>query len=260
MSRIAFVSGFYVYGGRVKMTPEQIFMFECLYDSAKKYFLKNHEVEFIFITNSYSKIEGVNTIKIDKKITGYHEMLLMKILCVDYLKEQYDYIFVNDGDQIFVDHINDDLLEHNFNIQRHFYNPAIDGVLENLSPFINIECDRKNNHWTMGNFFGGKSDEFLRLLNKTKEYHERYKNFYHKDIGFYAIYPDEVFLVKYLNEESVDYNWLKSITIPGEVEGDFFVSDFQDDINFYPNFTNVKLLHNTKKNLSVLKEIIKYYK
>lgn len=259
MSRIAFVSGFYVYGGRIKMTEDQIFMYNCLYDSAKKHFLKGHDVEFIFVTNSYSKIEGVTNIKIEKRISGYHEMLLMKILCVDYLKDEYDYIFVNDGDQIFVGDVGDELLSNNFNILKHFYDPPIDGILQNLTPFVDIDCDQKTNRWTMGNFFGGRSKEFLNLLNKTKEYHERYKGFYDRHIGFYAIYPDEVLLVKYLNEESVDYTWLDCIMVPGEKE-EIFLSDFQDDINFYPKLINVKLLHNTKKNLDVLREIIKYYK
>lgn len=259
MKKIAFVSGFYCFGHQHIPDVNQKFMYECLYKSAKKYFLPNQDVDFIYVTNCNIKIDGVTNIRINKKIKGYHEMLLMKILCVEYLQQEYDYIFVNDGDQIFVDYVGDEILENDFNVVKHFFSPSIRGVLENMTQFVEIDGDIDTNEWTMGNFFGGKSDEFMGLLNKTKEYHEKYKNFYDPDNGFYTRFPDEVFLMKYVVEENKNYNRLPAITIPNHIDGNFFVSDFQDNVNFYPNFTNVKLLHNTKKNFDTLRQIIKYY-
>jgi hypothetical protein len=258
MEKIAFVSGFYCFGGN-RLNDDARFMYECLYNTAKKYFLPNHNVEFIFVTNCMTSIDGVTNIHIKKNLRGYNEMLLMKILCVDYLKDSYDYIFVNDGDQIFVDYVGDELLENDFNVVKHFFTPKIKGVLENMTQFVKIDGDIDTNEWTMGNFFGGKSDEFLNLLKKTKEYHNKYKDMYDPHNGFYSKFPDEVFLAKYYVEEGRKFNWLNTTHIPNTEKGDFFLSDYQDDVNFYPNFTNVKLLHNTKKNFDTLRQIIKYY-
>jgi hypothetical protein len=260
MSKIAFVSGYYFINGKTKMDDDVRFMYESLYHSAKKYFLTNHETDFIFITNGDDKIDGVTNIRIDNHFEGYHEMLLMKILCVDYLTEEYDYIFVSDGDQIFVDYVYDDILEHPFNAVKHFFNAKSTGIIRELSQFVKISGNTDDITWCTGNFFGGKSDTFNFLLEKTKQYDSHYQQYYDPLNGYYARYPDEVLLMKILIEEKIGYNELSSNDVLEMSENKFYLGDFINDENLYPNFNNVKLLHNTKKNINLLRKVIKYYK
>lgn len=260
MSKIAFVSGYYSISKNTRMSESTKFMYECLFNSAKKFFLKDHDVDFIFINNNDDYIDDVTNIQIDEEISSYNKMLLMKILCVEYLENKYDYIFVSDGDQIFVnDVVGSDLLTHDFNILDHFFKPKTKDILNILTDDVLIDGDIENSCWTMGNFFGGKRTEFMELLRKTKEYHNNYLHIVNPKFGFYAKFPDEVFLIKYMLEENKNFNRLNTLMVPTNSEFKFFLSDFQKNEDFYPNFNSSKLLHDTKKNLDTLKKIIKYY-
>lgn len=260
MSKVAFVSGYYFIHQEREMDVNLKFMYESLYDSAKKYFLPNHEVDFIFMTNSQNYISNARNVRIDKYLNGQSEMLLMKIKCLNYLTKDYDYIFVSDGDQIFVDYVNDDFLDNNFVTVKHFHSPNSTGILKDLTEFVTINGDTDKTYWCTGNFFGGKSDTFKFILNKTNEHDEYYKQFYTPSRGYYATYPDEVLLMKILIEENVNYTTLPSSTELIISDNKSFLGDFINDSSLYPNFNNVKLLHNTKKNINLLREVIKYYK
>lgn len=260
MVKIAFVSGYYFINSNTKMNSDIRFMYESLYHSAKKYFLTNHDVEFIFITNGEDKLDGITNIQIDTQLDGYHKMLLMKILCVDYLTKEYDYIFVSDGDQIFVDYVYDGILEHNFNTVQHFFKPNSTSIVNELSQFVKISGNTDDITWCTGNFFGGKSETFNFLLEKTKQYDSYYQQYHDPLNGYYSKYPDEVLLMKILIEEKIKYNELSSYDKLEISEDKFYLGDFVDDENLYPNFNNVKLLHNTKKNIDLLRKVIKYYK
>ena len=259
MKKIAFVSGFFSNEQNSTWLPNQKKMYECLYSSAKKYFLPKQEVDFIFITNCECEIDGVENIKIDYRTHSYHHILLMKILMVDFLKKDYDYVYVNDGDQIYIDYIEENFIDDDFSIMGHFFNANAQSVLDELTDIIKIEGNLKNKIWSMGNFFGGKHQIFKQLVKFAKDIHETNFGKTTKDLDFYARYPDEVILVKFFNEKEFQYKQLSSITVPGNSDEKYFLSDFQDDYSFYPNINNSKVLHNTKKNYEVLFNVIKYY-
>lgn len=260
MSKVAFISGYYFIQRLNKMSDDVKFMYNSLYDSAKKFFLPNHDVDYIFITNGNDTLPNVKNIKIDRYIDGGNEMLLMKILCVNYLTDQYDYIFVNDGDQIFVDYVGDELLSHDFNAVKHFFSAKSTEVLKSLTDYVTISGDTDNIVWCTGNFFGGKSSVFNRLLTNVIYQDTEFKKYNDANRHYYATYPDEVLLMKFLIENNINYNELESNASLIESDEKSFLGDFIDDRSLYPKFNNVKLLHNTKKNLTLLSEVINYYK
>jgi len=260
MKKIAFVSGYYTYGGNKGISENNRFMYDCLYKTAKKYFLKSHDVDLIFISNDDIEIDGVNNIKIDYDLVGYDHMLLMKILGINFIEQKYDYIFVSDGDQIFINEVNDDdLLDSNFSFFDHYFKPTIKSILPEISDIVDLNFDTTKEKWTMGNFFGGSQEVMLDLLKHTKVYHEKYLGKEFSTRGFYARYPDEIFLLKYAFENNVPHKRLKCTINPVGSSEQFFLSDFTPDDSQYILFTNTKLIHDTKKDLETLKKIINNY-
>jgi hypothetical protein len=259
--KIAFVSGWYNFGGNQGISDDCRFMTNSLYDSAKKYFLPNHDVEFIFMTNGDFTIDGVTNINFDYKIEGFWHMCLMKILSLKYLKDEYDYIFVNDNDQIYINEVNEDILNHDMSIVEHFFTPTIKAVHDEITDSVDLNFDTTSENWTMGNFFGGKQETMRHLLNLSLKWHEFYLTKPLKEgVGFYCRYPEELFLIKFIFENKINFNRLNTVVDFHLTNDKFFLSDFRDNGDFYPKTDNVKLLHNTKKNLNKLKEIIKFYK
>jgi hypothetical protein len=266
MSKIAFVSGWYSYGNNYGIAEHHKYILDCLYNSAKKYFLKEHNVDFIFITNDETiKIDNVQNILIDHQVDGFWYMCLMKILSLKYLDNKYDYIFVSDTDQIFVNYVDNELLQDNFYMLNHFYCPTIESVHKDIIPPVDekykvpLNFENKKDFWTMGNFFGGKSQIMLDLCSFSEHQHNIYRDVYHPDFHFYTRYPEELFLIKYIYENNIPHKRLNSTVFPQSTGGDYFLSDFQEDIEIYPNISEVRLIHNTKKNVDLLKKIIKYY-
>ena len=257
--KIAFVSGFYV-DKDSNMSQNNIDMFQIMFDSAKKYFLKDYDVDFIFITNTDVLLNGVKNLKIEKDIVGYQHILLMKVLCYEFVQD-YDYVFVSDGDQIFVNEIlKSDLLENDFNIMRHFFKPKIKGILPNLTQFVDIKGDIENREWTMGNFFGGKKEVFKELYNSAKKWDQQYRGNIQEGVGFYAKYPDEVFIVKFFNENKYDLKYLSTVVNPLESTSKYFLSSFYvDELFVEEGIKNVKVIHDTKKDINFLKEKFKKY-
>lgn len=255
--KIAFVSGWYNFGGNQGISDDNRFIINCLYESAKKYFLPSCDVDFFFISNDDIKIDNVNNIKIDYPLTNFWHMCLMKILSIKFLPKEYDYIFVNDTDQVFVDFVSEDILENNFNILDHWHD-YIENVHSRITKKISLEFNDvlKKDMWTLGNFFGGKSKNVYELLDFTEKIHNEYFNL--KE-DFYTIYPEELFLIKYVYEKKINFNRLKSRPYPNPDKSDNFLSTFNNDTVslFGGNHVSSKLLHDTKNYISTLKE--KFY-
>jgi len=142
----------------VKQIPED--QLSLLIDSAKKYFLKDHQVNFVVFTDmsEHPRIQDVNFVKIDNSHSeslNYHQF--QKVLSLNYCNlDNYDYIFVNDTDQMYINPVtDDDLISDQLVILNHFdSNCKTKSSLENFwSDVIRIE-DPEIEH-TMGNFFGG---------------------------------------------------------------------------------------------------------
>lgn len=257
----AFVSSYFHYENGGEMNLNQIHMYEALYKSAKKYFLPNTDVEFIFITNTdttFSNITNIN-FKLDNRIQSYQHILLMKLLCLKYLTKQYEYIFVSDGDQLWIDYINEDFLKNEFYIMEHYFKPSAQRILNEVTSVIKIDGLTEHEEWTMGNFFGGKSHVMMDLLRHSEEWYEEYSKTNSANLDFFAVYPDEVFIMKYMVEQNKNFTRLNTVTVPGISDVKYFCSDFQIDETLYPHINNAKVLHNTKKDVSTLNKITKYY-
>lgn len=262
MKKIAFVSGWYNYGVGYGISDNNRFILQCLFDTAKKYFLKNHDVEFIFITNTDIELDGVTNIKIDHNVYGFWPMCLMKVLSIKYLEDKYDYIFINDTDQIFTDYVTDEILNNDMTIVEHFFYPTVEGIHNEITQTdkVTLNFNTKIHHWTMGNFFGGKSNIMINFLKFTEYWDNEYRKLpLLENEGFYTKYPEEFFLIKFIYENNIQHSRLLTTAFPSSTDKDYFLSDFQNNDSIYPESIKVKLLHNTKKSVETLKKIIKFY-
>lgn len=236
-------------------------MSNCFFRSAEKYFLKNHDVDYIVITNQEENIglDYVKHIKTDYETKEFHHILLMKVLGLQFLQDEYDYIFVSDADQIIINEITDeDLLTHEYSFMSHYFGTTLKSIEKSMTTFVEVNCEPKD-HWTMGNFYGGSSKNMYELFRQSKEIHENlYPHSIMQEHKFYCKYPDELFIAKYAYENDVDYKLLSSNLNFSNGENSF-LSDFKDHEGHYPNVHNAKILHDTKKSFDVLNKIIKYY-
>jgi hypothetical protein len=234
---------------------------EVFFRSAKKNFLPNHDVHHILITNISRRhpLDFVEHIVTDYTPKEFHHLLFMKVLCLQFLKEDYDYIFVADADQIITCQITDeDILDADYVFMRHFYNALYKDALPSMTSFIDVNYP-ENAVWTMGNFYGGKQEHVMNMYNIAQETHNKlYLNAIMPEFGFYCKYPDELFITKYPYENNVNYKILSSNASFTNVS-DIFLSDFSTEIEDYQYSNNVKMLHNTKKDIKLLKELIKNY-
>jgi hypothetical protein len=280
--KIAFISGWYSGPEKIEMTENHKFIIECLYNSGKKYFLPNHEVDFIFITNDErNKIEGVQNIVIDYNIVDFWHACLMKILCINYIDKEYDYVFVNDYDQFYVNEVtDDDILKDDVTILEHYYSTIGDVRVETINTviinnkLIPLNFDTEKHLWTMGNFFGGKFELMKTLSKSTEQDHEKYMNLHFGGGGggFYCQYPEELFLIKYIYENGLTPNLLSTNQSVKHDRRPVFQTQFEpinptqetatsiDDISLHPQIYDiVKLVHNIKIDLDGLRNVIKLY-
>jgi len=261
MNKIAFISGWYSFNGHSGIHEDNKFILNCLYNSAKKYFFKDSNVDFIFITNDKNiELENVKNIYIDYDVNGFWHMCLMKILSLKYINDSYDYIFVHDTDQIYVNPINEDFLDNDFYLLHHYFYGSLKGVHNDVTDRVPLNFNPTDEYWTMGNFFGGKTELIKQLSEFTEQQHNLYvSDTYHPDHHFYSRYPEELFLLKFIFEKNIRHKRLHSTAHPESIENDWFLGNFKEDKLIYQNIPKVKLIHNTKSNITLLKEIIKYH-
>jgi hypothetical protein len=251
---------------------------EVLFKSGKKYFLPNHEVEFLLITNhdfiELNHLDYVKLIKVDYDIHNNWHGYLMKLLGIEFVPKEYDYIFSLDVDQIFVNEVvDDDVLSHDFVVMKHWSNPTYSSILSEVTNFIDIDFNGEEEFWVLGNFFGGKSKKMYELFEKSNKIHNDLLN---KKImehcNFYSMYPEEMFVGKYINENNVNYKYLTGslgFDEGEEAKRSLFLGDFEhlwrkyvqndNDETIFQNITNVKLIHQTKINMDAFKIFSKYY-
>jgi len=90
--------------------------------------------------------------------------------------------------------------------------------------------------------------------------------------NFYSMYPEEMFVGKYVNENNVNYKYLTGslgFDEGEEAKRSLFLGDFEhlwrkyvqndNDETIFQNITNVKLIHQTKINMDAFKIFSKYY-
>jgi hypothetical protein len=241
---------------------------ETLFRSAKKYFLLNHEIDLLLITNTDDlklDLDYVKRIKIDYDVYNNWHGYAMKVLSLGYIPKEYDYIFNVDVDSIFVNEVKDeDLLTNDFVVMKHWMNTTFTDVLKTVTDCITVDFDSDNETWVMGNFFGGKSEKIYELFKESTQIHnDLFGKIVREDCHFYSRYPEELFIGKYVNENKVDYKYLEGCMAFSEVPSrNFFLGDCEflyreflksnSDEALFPSTDNVQLLHNTKSNLEML--------
>lgn len=256
--KIAFVSGWYLQQGSTYLHPDHRYIFDCLYKTAKRNFLPNQEVDFLFITNGDIQLEGVKSINIDYFVPGFWHACLMKLLCLNYIQNDYDYIFVSDYDQIFIKEVQEAILDTDIVMLEHFYGPPLRDIHVEVTDAVELNFDTTKETWTMGNFFGGKGNVMKSLGKQAEQWHQFYKKEnYNNDIHFYSRYPEELFLLKYVFENNINHKRLPTTMNPDQSSKDeIFLGDFKEQWNIYDGDLFVNVLHNTKKNIDQLKKII----
>ena len=255
----------------MKSIPEDQLLL--LIDSAKRYFLKDHQVDFVVFTdqNTFPHIQDVNFVKIDNTHSNsinYYQF--QKVLSLNYYNlDEYDYIFVNDTDQMYINHVADeDLISIQLVIMNHFDpNCRTKSSLENFwSDVIRIE-DAEIKH-TMGNFFGGPKEIIKGFLSFCNEIWQHHKNDIFHHANFFTMYPEECLLIKFICENNIkekrmsaishfDKGFMTNINACIENIGEIEEKDFLHTLgNFSVRFKeNFKLIHNTKCSLRLCRKL-----
>lgn len=265
--KIAVVSGYYTNGiGNSSLNNETRLMFDTMFKSVKKYFLTDHDVDCIFISNDNIQIDNVINYKINYEIPNgnYWHITIMPLISLDILDKEYDYVFLIESDIILVNPVVDsDLLDSDFYMLDHFWKwHSIQIGVPKITGFVDMNFDNKDKLlWTMGSFKGGKYETMMELCKKSKEYHEKY---YGNDFdnGFYAQYPEEVFMLKFVFENNIEHKRITCNIEPPNGETAFFTNleflKFENE-NDYFNIKNFKLIHNIKSDFSLFKKMIPFY-
>lgn len=236
----------------VNIKIEQI---DLLVKSAKKYFLTNHNVEFLVFTDikNTQEIENVKFIQIDNSfcdcISCYQ---FQKVLSLNYVDlNQYDYIFVHDIDQVYVSQVLDsDLLSNDLCILNHLAKEKIKMGINWWSNIIKIDNDLEH---TTGNFWGGPKHLIKLFLEYSNNFWDINKDYKNERINFFTEHPEEVMLIKF-----IDYYRIKERRISCSLN--FDESSFMTAITINGDIKdnqlkNFKLIHDTKVNMNWSKEL-----
>jgi hypothetical protein len=238
--------------------------------TAKKNFLPNKEkydVEFLLLTNSnYTcELDFVKTIRTYEQTTGYSYGCLMKILLLEHVPNEYDYIFVADMDSIFPSEMNEDILGAPFVFLDHYYKPSLNSVLEVDTDHVSIDADVSNEHWTMDTFFGGTYEIMMNFNKFARAQHNKYFGKVSKEYGFYSKYPGELFILKYVFENNIKHKRLSACCEldSNSVTRKWHIGELPNNldsknglgIQFLNNYCQ---LHQTKMSLDILDEVVKY--
>lgn len=235
-----------------KIETDQI---ELLVESAKVYFLKDHQIDFTVFTNlpNPEKISDINFIQIDTEpITCSYYYYFQKILSLNYVNlDHYDYVFVHDIDQVYVGPVVDaDLLTNDFCLLQHFTNINAKHAVQVYSDVVQI--DRSDLLFTMGNFWGGPSHLIKLLVSYVTQFWEIHKNHNFNGIGFFSMHADEVLLIKF-----IDYYRIREKRITSSIifEIPAFLTAITNNGAVHDNLQNFKLIHDTKVNLNWAKQL-----
>jgi hypothetical protein len=230
----------------VKIEIEQI---DLLIKSAKRYFLCNHEIHYVIFTDIKDTpiIENVRFINIDNsfsKSISYYQF--QKILSLNYINlDYYDYVFVHDIDQVYVDYVDDsDLLTNDLCVLSHLNGEKIKTGLKWWTNIIEIENDLEH---TTGNFWGGPTHLIKLFLEYTNKFWNINKDIKNERVNFFSEHPEEVLLIKF-----IDYYRIKERRLSSSLNFDtpsFLTSiTHNGDIKDY-QLKNFKLIHDTKVNI-----------
>ena len=238
----------------VNVIEQSIEELNLLYTTAKKFFLPNHQVDFVLFSDNDISIDGVTTIKINTpKILSKSYYQFLKVLSLNEINlENYDYIFVNDSDQMYVDYVNDeDLLNNKLCILSHFYRSM--SLKEHIKFWTDIiEIEDPNVQHTMGNFFGGPKDLMKGFLNYCNEFWRVNENYSFRGSGFFAEYPEEILLIKYILDKKIPFVRLSTDI---QMSNKSFMTNINASGNVLNDYKNFKLIHNTKIDIGLSNQL-----
>ena len=238
----------------VNIETEQI---DLLVRSAKKYFLINHNIDFIVFTDVKEKptISNVNFVDIDNTFSNsksYYQF--QKILSLNYVDlGKYDYVFVHDIDQVYVSEVNDsDLLSNDLCILNHLGKEKVKTGIGWWSNVVQIDNDIEH---TTGNFWGGPTHLIKLLLEYSNNFWSIHKDHKNERVNFFTEHPEEVMLIKF-----IDYYRIKERRITSSLN--FNESAFLTAITTNGNISdsqlkNFKLIHDTKVNIDWSRELFR---
>jgi hypothetical protein len=238
--------------------------------TAKKNVFSNNEncdVDFILLTNSnYTcDLDFVKTIRTHEETTGYSYGCLTKLLLLEHIPNEYDYIFVADIDSIFPSEMKDSVFAAPFVFLDHYFTPSLNSILQIDTTHVTIDADVSNEHWTMDTFFGGTYEMMMGLNKFAREQHNKYFGKITEGYGFYSKYPGELFILKYVFENKIEHKRLSACC---ELDSNSATKNWH--IGELPNnlesknglglqfLNHYSQLHQTKMCLDILDEIVKY--
>lgn len=220
-----------------------------LVESANKYFLSNHLVDYVVFTDILEscEVKDYKIIKIDNSfcdsISCYQ---FQKVLSLNYINlDSYDYIFVHDTDQVYIGKVNDeDLLTGDLYIPNHLGKEKTKTGLKWWTNAVEIDNDYEH---TSGNLWGGPSHIIQLFVNFSTKFYNDKKNNIIERINFFSQHPEEVMLIKF-----IDYYRIREKRISCSVN--FDTPAFFTDIRINGNINkkqlqNFKLIHSTKVNI-----------
>jgi hypothetical protein len=240
------------------------------FKTAKKFFLPNnptYDVDFILLTNSSDncELDYVKTIRTYEETNGYSYGCLMKILLLEHIPNEYDYIFVADMDSVFANEFKEDILEKPFVFLDHYFKPTLKSILDIDTQHVTIDADISNEKWTMDTFIGGTYEMMMRFNKFAREQHSKYYGKNSFEYGFYSKYPGELFILKFVFENKIDHKRLTACCElhPNSANQIWHIGELPNNwdskngmgIEFIKYY---RQLHQTKMKLDILDEVVKY--
>lgn len=184
----------------ITATGKYISFAEQLIDSAEKYFLPEHQINYYVFTDQHMNPRK-NVVTIYQKRLGWplDTLLRNKIYLEHWQKiKNEDYLFASDADMLFVDYINDRILgNHVATIHPGFYNKR--GSYETDHRSSAYVKPSEGSYYFAGGFFGGKTKKFYHIIKTTTQLAA-------KDLsnGFIAVWHDESYWNKYCIDHQPD--------------------------------------------------------
>lgn len=140
-----------------------------LIESAQKYFLPGHDVTFFVFTTGDLPPQA-NIVKIEQAQLGWPYDTMLRFHVYYNNKEQFaamDYLYALDADMVFVDTVGDEILGDLVGTLQPNY--LFDPKPYETNPLSTAAIGRgEGNYYFAGAFYGGKREQFTRLLQTIK--------------------------------------------------------------------------------------------
>lgn len=165
-----------------------------LIKSAREFFLKNCEVTYFVFTDDKTTLDEKDICKVYQNRLGwpYDTLLRFEVyLSNQHLFHGYDYMYALDADMLFVSEVGEEILGDLVGtIHPGYYNKK--GTYETRRRSAACVKKREAKQYFAGGFYGGKKEEFIKLLSINSENIRK-----DLDHAIIAIWHDESHLNRY---------------------------------------------------------------